>query len=195
MWDIFTESAVGRSIAFLAPSLLDLSSKTSAEVRDDASQSTRAEDDVDKDPLLPMNWSMAKKNFVLAQLCMLTFAVYAGSAIYTPGVQQISQDFHVGNVVTTLGLTLFVIGYSVGPVIWTVFSEDVKIGRTPIIVGTLFAFLLLQVGCALVQNLPGLLIMRFLSGVFGSPALAIVAGIIWDIYPPTQAAYAIALWG
>lgn len=195
MWDIFTESTAGRIITYLAPSSLDLSSKPLAEVHDDASQSTRAEDDVDKDPLLPMNWSMAKKNFVLAQLCLLTFAVYAGSAIYTPGVQQISQDFHVGNVVTTLGLTLFVIGYSVGPVIWTVFSEDVKIGRTPIIVGTLFAFLLLQVGCALVQNLPGLLIMRFLSGVFGSPALAIVAGIIWDIYPPTQAAYAIALWG
>lgn len=196
MWDIITESVAGRAITWLTPSLMPLppfNSTLQAE-NDDRSDITKT-NVADTSQLLPMNWSLGKKHFVLAQICLLTFSVYAGSAIYTPGLEMVSEEFGVVSVVSTLGLTLFVIGYSLGPVLWTIFSEDVKIGRSPVLVGTLFVFALLQVGCARVQNLAGLLVMRFLAGVFGSPALAIPANMIFDMYPPTQMAYAIVVWG
>lgn len=45
---------------------------------------------------------------------LLTFAIYVGSAIYTPGIPGVSEQFGVSSVAATLGLTLFVVGYGLG---------------------------------------------------------------------------------
>lgn len=65
----------------------------------------------------PRNWSTAKKVFVTFQICFLTTSVYIGSAIYTAGLQGVVQQFGVSNEAAHLGLTLFVIGYALGPMI------------------------------------------------------------------------------
>lgn len=48
------------------------------------------------------------------QTCLLTFAVYLGSAIYTAGIPGVTADFHVSNVAALVGLTTFVAGYGLG---------------------------------------------------------------------------------
>ena len=58
----------------------------------------------------PMNWSRAKKFLVTFFICQLTFSIYIGSAIYTPGEETIVQGFGVSQEKATLGLTLFVAG-------------------------------------------------------------------------------------
>jgi DHA1 family multidrug resistance protein-like MFS transporter len=50
---------------------------------------------------------------------LLTFAIYVGSAIYTPGIPGVAKQFGVSNVAATLGLTLFVLGYGIGSLILT----------------------------------------------------------------------------
>ena len=70
------------------------------------------------DPQNPQNWSTPKKLFVTFQICILTTSVYIGSAIYTAGLQGIQADFHISPVKALLGLTLFVIGYALGPMVW-----------------------------------------------------------------------------
>lgn len=65
----------------------------------------------------PRNWSKNKKLFVTFQICFLTTSVYIGSAVYTAGIQGVTQQFHVSDVVALLGLTLFVLGYALGPMI------------------------------------------------------------------------------
>lgn len=62
----------------------------------------------------PLNWSLGKKLFVTFEICLLTFGVYIGSAIYTAGIQDIEETFGVSQVAATLGLTLFVAGYGLG---------------------------------------------------------------------------------
>ena len=62
----------------------------------------------------PQNWSLPKKVFVTALICLLTFSIYIGSAIYTVSYQSIEEEFHVSGVVTTLGLSLYVLGYATG---------------------------------------------------------------------------------
>lgn len=47
-----------------------------------------------------------------------TTSVYIGSAIYTAGIQGVMADFGVSQVVAVLGLTLFVAGYGLGPMVW-----------------------------------------------------------------------------
>lgn len=54
------------------------------------------------------NWPLWKKSFVTFSICLLTFSVYIGSAIYTASIPGISERFEVSLVVSTLGLSLFV---------------------------------------------------------------------------------------
>lgn len=44
-------------------------------------------------------------------------SVYIGSAIYTAGLQGVMQQFGVSDVAALLGLTLFVLGYALGPMV------------------------------------------------------------------------------
>lgn len=117
---------------------------------------------------------MWKKAFVTLEICLLTFSVYIGSAIFTPGIPSVTQEFHISSVAATLGLTLFVAGYGLGPLIWSPMSEIPQIGRNPVYIATLAVFVALQVPTALAGNLGTLLAFRFLTGFFGSPALATV---------------------
>jgi DHA1 family multidrug resistance protein-like MFS transporter len=57
----------------------------------------------------PQNWPESRKLLVTLQICILNFAVYIGSAIYTPGETEIMEDFGVNDVTATLGLSLFVL--------------------------------------------------------------------------------------
>lgn len=61
------------------------------------------------------NWSTLKRNFVAGLICLLTFGVYVGSAIYTSSIPGLMEEFECSQVVATLGLTLFVVGYGIGP--------------------------------------------------------------------------------
>jgi DHA1 family multidrug resistance protein-like MFS transporter len=73
---------------------------------------------VENDPHNPRNWSTPKKLFVTFQICFLATSVYIGSAIYTAGVRDVTEKFEAGEVAALLGLTLFVWGYALGPMVW-----------------------------------------------------------------------------
>ena len=59
----------------------------------------------DDDPENPMNWSLFKRVFVTAEICLLTTSVYIGSAIYSAGIETVVMEFHVSQVAATLGLS------------------------------------------------------------------------------------------
>ncbi|THZ98424.1 putative caffeine resistance protein 5 [Aureobasidium pullulans] len=126
------------------------------------------------DPECPTNWSQGKKFFVTFLICLLTTSIYIGSSIYSAGEQQITMVFGVSTVVATIGLTLFVAGYGLGPMIWSPMSEIPQIGKNPIYMSTLFAFVFLN---------------------FGVIFLATGGASIADMYVPRKRAYAIAIWG
>lgn len=77
----------------------------------------------------PRNWSTPKKVFVTFRICLLTTSVYIGSAIYTAGLQGVVADFHISPVHALLGLTLFVLGYALGPMVWVCLFHS--IGHCP----------------------------------------------------------------
>ena len=125
----------------------------------------------------------------------LTFSVYIGSAIYTAGIEGVTREFGVSRVAATLGLSLFVLGYALGPMVWAPMSEIPQIGRNPIYIGTLFFFVVLQVPTALSTNFGMLLAFRFITGFIGSPSLATGGASIGDMYRPAKRTYGIAVWG
>lgn len=147
------------------------------------------------DPENPRNWSTLKKFFVTFQICFLTFSVYIGSAIYTPGLYGVMMDFNVSQTVALLGLTLFILGYALGPMVLAPMSEMPFFGRMPIYIITLIVFVCLQLPIIYAKNIGTVLAFRFLTGVFGSPALATGGASIADMYVPKKQAYGIAVWG
>lgn len=131
----------------------------------------------------PQNWSNPKKFFVTFEICFLTFSVYIGSAIFSAGIQNVMTVFGVSQVAATLGLTLFVAGYAVGPMVWEPLSEIPQVGRNPFYILTPAV------------NFGMLLVFRFLTGFIGSPALATGGASIGDMYTPSKRTYGLAVWG
>ena len=135
------------------------------------------------DPDNPQNWSYLKKNLTALQICLYTFAVYMGSAIYTPSENGVIEAFGVSPTVASLGLALYVLGYGIGPLFFSPLSEIPIVGRNPPYIITFGIFVILCVPTALVDNLAGLLVLRFLQGFFGiSILVALVFTLLIRLY-------------
>jgi DHA1 family multidrug resistance protein-like MFS transporter len=132
---------------------------------------------------------------VTFNICFLTSSVYIGSAIYTSGLPFLTKAFGTSTEVITVGLTLYVLGYGIGPMIWSPLSEIPQIGRNPIYIGTLAVFVFFNFGVVYAKNIGMLLAFRFLTGFFGSPVLATGGASLADIFPPAKRAYALSIFG
>lgn len=167
------------------------------------------EDDPDK----PINWSRRKRLFVGSMIMLLTFSgeflnsglgdenltlfkfvVYVGSAIYTSSIPGIIQQFGVAQVVGTLGLSLFVLAYGIGPMFLAPIQEMPHIGRTPVYVWGLFLFAIFQFPVIYAPNIGCILVFRFFAGFVGSPALATGGASMGEIFSPKVAPAAIGGW-
>ncbi|KAJ6580724.1 major facilitator superfamily domain-containing protein [Mycena capillaripes] len=146
------------------------------------------------DPDNPRNWSFRKRAFVAFSISFLTFSIYIGSAIYTSSIPGLMEEFNVSLTMATLGLTLYVLGYGIGPMFLTPLQELPLLGRNPVYMATLFLFVVLQVPIITAQNMNTVLAMRFLTGLFGSPALATGGASMGDIFPDSQYPYVIGVW-
>lgn len=147
------------------------------------------------DPDNPHNWSFVKKLWVAMLLFVYTFSVYIGSSLYTASTPDIMEIYGVGKIVASLGLTIYVLAYGLGPMLFSPLSEIPAVGRTLPYTTTYFVFVILCVPMALVDNIAGIIVLRFLLGFFGSPCLATAGASYGDIYGATELPYVIALWG
>ncbi len=146
------------------------------------------------DPANPQNWSNYKKHSISAIICAYTFAVYTGSAIYTSGQEGVIKQFGINAIDASLPLSLYVLAYGMGPLIFAPMSEIPIIGRSPVYAVTFFIFVILSIPTALVNNFAGLLVLRYLQGFFGSPCLANGAATMQDMYSLLYLPYALTVW-
>ncbi|KAL9596636.1 MAG: hypothetical protein Q9219_005673 [cf. Caloplaca sp. 3 TL-2023] len=146
------------------------------------------------DPANPQNWSRGKRAFVATQICLYTFAVYSGSAIYTSSTGQIMEVFNVGHTAAALPLALYVLAYGIGPLFFSPLSEIPIIGRNPVYMITFSLFVILSIPTALAKSFAGLLVLRFLQGFLGSPCLATGGATMQDMYSLLKLPYAMTFW-
>ncbi|CAG7923226.1 unnamed protein product [Penicillium olsonii] len=142
----------------------------------------------------PHNWSNRKRALIATIICLYTFVVYTTSAIYTSSLEGVMKEFGVDTLVATLGLSLYVLGYGIGPLVFSPLSEIPVIGRNPVYIITMFLFVIISIPTALVKNFAGLLVLRFLQGFFGSPCLASGGASIQDMYSLMSLPYAMMAW-
>lgn len=136
------------------------------------------EDDQDN----PQNWSNSKRFVVSFIIGLYTWVVYSASAIYTSSEKDVMEKFNIGPTTASLPLSLYVLAYGIGPLLWSPLSEIPAIGRSPVYAITMGLFTILSLPTALVDNFAGLLVLRFLQGFLGSPCLATGGATMQDIY-------------
>lgn len=146
------------------------------------------------DPSNPYNWSNRRRLLISLIIGFYTFVVYMSSAIYTTAEPQIRERFGVSAAKASLGLSIYVLGYGIGPLIFSPLSEIPRIGRSPVYIVTMFLFVILSIPTALVNNYPGLMVLRFLQGFFGSPCLASGGASMGDLYSMMHLPFALMGW-
>jgi multidrug resistance protein len=119
-------------------------------------------------------------------------AVALVSSAYSGGIDQILSTFNVGTEVATLGISLFVLGFAIGPLLWAPMSE--LYGRQVLFFGTYAALTVFNAGAAGSQNIQTLLILRFFAGAFGSSPLTNAGGVIADMFPASQRGLAMSVF-
>lgn len=145
---------------------------------------------VTNDPDNPHNWPSWVRWTYTINLSLLVIAVAFGSSCVTGGLGLINDKFHVSTEVSTLTCSLMVLGFSLGPLIWSPLSE--QIGRQPVYFISLFLYVLFNIPCAVAKNIGTLLVCRFLCGVWASSGLSLVGGSIADMFPAETRGEAIA---
>ncbi|PGH15462.1 hypothetical protein AJ79_02439 [Helicocarpus griseus UAMH5409] len=144
------------------------------------------------DPGNPMNWSIAKKWYITVSTSLVTLCVSFASSVFSQATSQTAELFHVSGLVMTLATSLVVVGFGFGPLIWGPLSE--LYGRMiPLWIGFV-AFTIFHIPVATAQNVETILIFRFLIGAFGSSTIAIVGGILVDIWDPVARGVAVAIF-
>ena len=150
------------------------------------------------DPYRPLNWTWKKKIYTTVLYGFTTMGATFSSSAYSPGIPQISEQFHISNEVASLGLTLLLFGFGLGPLLWAPLSE--VYGRkaavlTPYFIAACFSF-----GSATAKDVQTIMITRFFAGFFGSAPVTNTGGVLGDLYTPAQrgiamAGYAMAVVG
>ncbi|KAJ5151732.1 MFS general substrate transporter [Penicillium capsulatum] len=147
---------------------------------------------IPNDPRDPMAFSNASKWGILFLISLTTLAVALASSAYTGALVEIITDFQISEEIFTLGISLFVIGFALGPVIWSPLSEH--FGRRPVHIISAMALTVFCAGAAGAQNIQTLLILRFFAGSLGSAPMAVPGGVIADIFPAIYRGLAGGIW-
>ncbi|KXG50247.1 Major facilitator superfamily domain, general substrate transporter [Penicillium griseofulvum] len=147
------------------------------------------------DPENPQTWSLAKKTVAFSQICLLTFSVYCGSAIITPAQPTFVEMFGVSVQESSLALSMYVLGYGVGPLFFSPLSEIPAVGRNIPYFVSFTLFIVITAVTSRVSNFAGLIVLRFLQGLLGGPVLATGGASAADILSFPKIPYGLTFWG
>lgn len=142
----------------------------------------------------PFNWSKSKKwfiTFVTANVCL---CVSLGSSLFVEGVPELEIKMGISQTLGLSGLTFYLIGLALGPVIAAPLSE--MVGRRYIYILTFPASMLFTMGVGLSKNIRTILVLRFFAGFIASPPMSLAGGTISDIWgnSPIDMSIAMALF-
>ncbi|KAF9883170.1 hypothetical protein FE257_003890 [Aspergillus nanangensis] len=128
----------------------------------------------------------AMKIFILATGVVEVLNSTIGSSVTSGATQKIAEEFNVRNHQTlVLIISVFLIGYVVGPLLWGPCTE--AFGRRYPLMIAFVVYTLFMLATALAKSFPSLLVLRLIDGMAASAPIACVAGVYADIEPDITA--------
>lgn len=147
---------------------------------------------IEADKRDPMNFSEAYKWYITMLSGVLTLSVALVSSAYSGSLNEVILDFRVSEEVAILGISLFVVGFAVGPLLWAPLSE--LYGRRYILIASSAGLAIFTAGAAGSKNIWTLIILRFFAATLGSAPFAVSGGVIADIFPMVSRGLASGLY-
>ncbi|KAF2178637.1 MFS general substrate transporter [Zopfia rhizophila CBS 207.26] len=141
----------------------------------------------------PRNWSTARKWYVTCFVSMLNVLTCLCAGGYSSGTPLLREEFHVPSVVTTAGLSTYILGFAFGPMLLAPLSEHW--GRNPIYMWSWLVLVILQIPAALANSMPTLIGIRFLQGFAGSAPLTNTGGTVADLWERDYSGAPMAIYG
>ncbi|RSL48609.1 hypothetical protein CEP53_009473 [Fusarium sp. AF-6] len=138
----------------------------------------------DEDPLCPRSFGKARKWIIVFIVSFASFCVTAASSIYTSTYAQMQAEFGNSRIVSTLGLSLFVLGIALGPLFMSPLSEFY--GRRPIYLVSWTMYVIWIIPQAVAKNIATMLVGRFFDGFAGSAFLAVSGGTVGDLFAANE---------
>lgn len=145
----------------------------------------------------PQNWSKPRKAYITTATCILVMNATFASSSPSGCFPSISEDFGVSTIAAGLTITLFLLGYCAGPLVFAPLSE--LYGRRWVFYITFFLYWVFNFLCAWAPNFGSLLVGRFITGTFVSAPLSNGPGVLADLWDPlsrgnAMAGFACMLW-
>jgi multidrug resistance protein len=132
------------------------------------------------DPENPKNWSKAFKWWCTMVVAFTCFTVAFNSAVITANMEGPAEEFGVSEEVSLLAITMFVIGFGIGPMAFAPMSEI--LGRRIIYGTTLFVAVIFIIPCAVSKNAATLVVCRLIDGIAFSAPMTLVGGTLADLW-------------
>jgi hypothetical protein len=130
-----------------------------------------------RDPHQMQDW--LKWSITLLQAASFLSITFASSSLSAAN-PQIQERFGASSELVVADTSLFVLAFAIGPAVWAPLSE--LYGRQVIYFIT-YGMTTLFAGATIASpNIATLLVLRFLSGAFGSSAISNAGGVVSDMY-------------
>lgn len=129
------------------------------------------------DPEFPKNWPDGLKWKVTWAVSMFVFISPVSSAMIAPAMQSLASSLGMhGQFETYMSLAIFILAYTVGPILFGPASE--LYGRVRLLQVSNLWYLAWNLGCGFAQTKGQFFAFRFLAGMGGSAPLALGGGAI-----------------
>ncbi|KAL2819914.1 major facilitator superfamily domain-containing protein [Aspergillus cavernicola] len=134
----------------------------------------------ENDPTNPRMFNHTRKWMIVVICSMGSLCVTCTSSMYTVTYDQLTEEFNCSRLIATLGLSFFIWGLGIGPLVLGPLSEFC--GRRNIYIVSFSFFLVLLIPCAVAQNIETMIICRFFNGLAGSAFLSVAGGTVGDLF-------------
>lgn len=110
-----------------------------------------------------------------------------------PAMSQIAEDFDETNtVVINLAVSIFILAWAIFPPIVAPLSE--MYGRKIVLDISIWVLFFFNIGCALSQTMPQLIVFRLFAGIGECAPICIGAGVLGDLFNNNDIALAMSLY-
>ncbi|KAL5592798.1 hypothetical protein FOBRF1_013106 [Fusarium oxysporum] len=138
-----------------------------------------------EDPDNPMNWPPRKRTAHIILIALVQLVSNLASTMFAPAGELLMNDFDFfSRTLSSLSVSIYVLGFAVGPLIWAPLSE--VYGRFPIYIISTIIFVGFVLGCAFSTSLAMFMVFRLLCGCGGAASLALSGGTLADLVPRQQ---------
>ncbi|KAI1120326.1 major facilitator superfamily domain-containing protein [Nemania abortiva] len=145
------------------------------------------------DPANPLNWSPARKWFIIVVVSAVTFNISLVPTIFAPGVPLLLKEFHSeSDSLASFVLSAYVVPFAIAPLVLAPLSE--LYGRRVVMNAANFGFLVFTIVCAVSNSIGLFIVFRILQGLTGCVPLVLGGGMIGDMMPPEKRGRALSGW-